>query len=63
MGSSGLCWVYTVVVLRWNGTVQNWITFISETIWYQIGEPIKSRSARYRKKARLAGTNFTPVPN
>ena len=63
MGSPGLCWVYTVVVLPWNGTVPNWITFISETIWYQIGEPIKSRSARSRKKARLAGTNFTTVPN
>ena len=39
-GSPKLCWVYMVLVLPWNGTVPNGITFTSEPVSCQMGELI-----------------------
>ena len=46
-----------------NGTVPYGITFVGEPVWYQVADPIRTRSTRSRVNARLIHTNFIPVPN
>ena len=55
--------VYMEPVRNWNGTVRYGITFISGPVWYQMADPIRTRSAMSRVNTRLIRTNFMPVPN
>ena len=55
--------VYTGPVQNWNSTVSFGITFISGPIWYQIADPIRTRSTRCLVNTRLICTNFVPVRN
>ena len=55
--------VYTGAVLNWNGKVPNGITLISVPIWYQIADPIPTRSTRSDVNTKLIRTNFVLVPN
>ena len=47
-----LC-VYTGPDLNWNGKVPHRITFVSGPIWYQIADPIRTRSTRSRVNTRV----------
>ena len=62
-GMPKLCWVHTGAAPLWDSTVPNGIAFLSGPIWYWIGEPIESGSARYRINVTIIPTNFVPVPN
>ena len=55
--------VYTGRIPNWNSMVPHRITFISGLIWYQIADPIRTGSTRFRVNTRLICTNFIPVPN
>ena len=46
--------VYNGSVRNWIGTVPYGITFISESIWYQIADPIHNLSTRSRVKKAIS---------